>query len=115
MSHGQKIPHWQLNECDKFSELVVRSNLSSLIIASYRSVSKILVSCFLEKWQPETNTFHMPFGEMSIGLDDVATILGIPVTGRSVAYHGKMSYQDAHSLLVDALRVDPNEANDELQ
>ena len=57
----------------------------------------------------------MPFGEMFISLDDVATILGIPVTGHSVAYHGRMSYQDAHSLLVDHLGVNPNEANDELQ
>ena len=56
----------------------------------------------------------MPFGEMSISLDDVATILGISVTGRFVTYSGRMSFQDAHSLLVDALGVDPNEPNDEL-
>ncbi|RWR88577.1 serine/threonine-protein phosphatase 7 long form [Cinnamomum micranthum f. kanehirae] len=115
LSHGQKIPHWYLNESDWFRDLVARSNLSPLITASYRSVSKILVSCFVERWQPETNTFHMPFGEMSISLDDVATILGITVTGHYVAYHGRISYQDAHSLLVDTLGVDPNEANDELQ
>ncbi|RWR76121.1 serine/threonine-protein phosphatase 7 long form isoform X1 [Cinnamomum micranthum f. kanehirae] len=52
---------------------------------------------------------------MSISLDDVATILAIPVTGRFVAYHGRMSYHDVHSLFVDTLGVDPNEANDELQ
>ena len=94
---------------------MARSNLSPLITASYRSISKILISCFVERWQPETNAFHMPFGELSISLDDVATILQIPVTGRSATYHGRMSYQDAYSLLLDALGVDPNEANDELQ
>ena len=57
----------------------------------------------------------MPFGKISISLDDVATILGIPMIGRSVAFSGRMSFQDAHSLLVDALGVYPNEANDELQ
>ncbi|RWR73215.1 hypothetical protein CKAN_00147300 [Cinnamomum micranthum f. kanehirae] len=57
----------------------------------------------------------MSFGEMSISLDDVATIFGIPVTSHSIAYSGRMSFQDAHSLLVDALGVDPNETNDELQ
>ena len=91
------------------------SNLSPLITVSYRSISKGLISGFVERWQPETNAFHMPFGELSISLDDVATILQIPVTGRSATYHGRMSYQDAYSLLLDALGVDPNEANDELQ
>ncbi|RWR97247.1 serine/threonine-protein phosphatase 7 long form isoform X1 [Cinnamomum micranthum f. kanehirae] len=115
LSHRQKIPHWQLNESGRFRELVDKSNLSPLITASYRSASKILVSCFVERWQPETNTFHMPFGEMSISLDDVVTILGILVSSRSVPYSGRMSFQDAHSLPVDTLGVDPNEANDELQ
>ena len=93
---------------------MTRSNLSPLITASYRSVSKIIISCFVERWQPERNTFHMSFGEMSISLDDVTTILGNPMTGRSVAYSIRMSFQDAHSLIVDALGVYPNEANDEM-
>ena len=39
------------------------------------------VQAFVERWQPETNTFHFPFGEMTITLDDVRQILGVPVEG----------------------------------
>ncbi|XP_074277498.1 protein MAINTENANCE OF MERISTEMS-like [Silene latifolia] len=40
-----------------------------------------LLSAFIERWHPDTNTFHMPFGGISIMLHDVQHILGIPVTG----------------------------------
>ncbi|CAI0550262.1 unnamed protein product [Linum tenue] len=40
-----------------------------------------LLSAFVERWQPDTNTFHMPFGEFSILLHDVHHILRIPVDG----------------------------------
>jgi len=44
-----------------------------------------LISAFVERWQPDTNTFHMPFGEMTIMLHDVFQILRIPVEGRTVS------------------------------
>ncbi|RYR54522.1 hypothetical protein Ahy_A06g029813 isoform B [Arachis hypogaea] len=38
-----------------------------------------LVSAFVERWQPETHTFHMPFRECTITLQDVAYQLGLPI------------------------------------
>ena len=90
------------------------SRLAPLVTASYRSFNNIIVSGFVERWQPETNTFHMPFGEMTITLDDVASIIGIPVTGRTVSYNDRMAYEEAQALLVDALGVESIEAHDEL-
>ncbi|RWR80339.1 serine/threonine-protein phosphatase 7 long form isoform X1 [Cinnamomum micranthum f. kanehirae] len=90
-----------------------KSRLAPLVTASYCSVNKIIVSIFVERWQPETNTFHMPFGEMTITLDDVASIIGIPVTGRTVSYNDRMACEEAQALLVDALRVEPIETHDD--
>ncbi|CAL1393975.1 unnamed protein product [Linum trigynum] len=44
-----------------------------------------LLKAFVERWQPDTNTFHMLFGEMTITLHDVAFLLKIRVDGELLA------------------------------
>nr|XP_012568426.1 protein MAIN-LIKE 1-like [Cicer arietinum] len=41
-----------------------------------------LISAFVERWHRETSSFHLPFGEMTITLDDVATLLHISPNGK---------------------------------
>ncbi|XP_024632161.1 protein MAIN-LIKE 2-like [Medicago truncatula] len=38
----------------------------------------------VERWHQETSSFHLPVGEMTITLDDVACLLDIPVAGRII-------------------------------
>ncbi|CAN0917152.1 Protein MAIN-LIKE 2 [Linum grandiflorum] len=38
----------------------------------------------MERWRPETNTFHMYHGECTITLQDVAHLTGLPVTGEAL-------------------------------
>ncbi|KAK5783344.1 hypothetical protein PVK06_037852 [Gossypium arboreum] len=40
-----------------------------------------LISMFVERWRPETYTFHLPCGEWTITLEDVQLQLGLPVDG----------------------------------
>ncbi|CAN0925827.1 hypothetical protein LINGRAHAP2_LOCUS34975 [Linum grandiflorum] len=39
---------------------------------------------FIERWQPDTNTFHMPFGEMIVTLHDVWYILLVLICGTTL-------------------------------
>ncbi|RYR29360.1 hypothetical protein Ahy_B01g053759 [Arachis hypogaea] len=52
---------------------------------SWFRLDESLVSAFVERWRPETHTFHMPFGECTIILQDVAYHLGLPINGQYVS------------------------------
>ncbi|XP_020967460.1 serine/threonine-protein phosphatase 7 long form homolog [Arachis ipaensis] len=45
---------------------------------------KALVNALVERWHPDTHTFHLPIGECSVTLEDVALILGLPTDGLPV-------------------------------
>ena len=53
-------------------------------LTNYEHVDERLVSTFIERWNPETNSFHMSFGEMTITLADVFFIMGINIEGESM-------------------------------
>ncbi|CAN1149474.1 Protein MAIN-LIKE 2, partial [Linum perenne] len=44
-----------------------------------------LVTALLERWRPETNTFHLLQGEATITLEDVEVLTGLPNRGRPVS------------------------------
>ncbi|XP_040948605.1 serine/threonine-protein phosphatase 7 long form homolog [Gossypium hirsutum] len=43
-----------------------------------------LISALVERWRPETHTFHLPCGECTVTLEDVALQLGLPIDGNAV-------------------------------
>lgn len=78
---------------------MINAWLIEVVLHSYEHVAKRLICVVVERLYPETKTFHMPFGEMTITLDDVSQILGIPIEGRSITGilggPKNMGYQDS--------------------
>ncbi|XP_057755254.1 putative disease resistance protein RGA3 isoform X2 [Arachis stenosperma] len=47
-----------------------------------------LVSAWIERWRPESHTFHLPLGECSVTLKDISFQLGLRINGDPVAFLG---------------------------
>ncbi|XP_057432502.1 uncharacterized protein LOC130725273 [Lotus japonicus] len=78
------------------------------------SVDLSIVTAFVERWMPETSSFHMPWGEMTITLDDVSALLHIPVVGSFFSL-GKPTKEEAAPVVVDLLGVTIEEVQDEFR
>ena len=104
MSHGRKMnkmgaPHPRILPAVELSGLV------ALVRASYDTIDKGLLCSFVERWHQETNSFHLPIGELTITLDDVSNLLHLPIMGQFYTY-STLNAVAATDLLVDSLRVD---------
>ncbi|CAI0472822.1 unnamed protein product [Linum tenue] len=43
-----------------------------------------LITALVERWRPKSSTFHIPFGEITITLEDVVTLSGLAIDGDAV-------------------------------
>ncbi|CAI0389938.1 unnamed protein product [Linum tenue] len=48
------------------------------------AIDASLITALVERWRPETSTFHMLLGEVTITLEDVATLSGLLIDGEAV-------------------------------
>ena len=47
-------------------------------------LDRSLLTALVDRWRPETHTFHLPCGEMSPTLQDVAMLMCLPISGDAV-------------------------------
>ncbi|XP_028187785.1 uncharacterized protein LOC114374343 [Glycine soja] len=92
-SHGRKV-HSLGKPAPAIEGLVVGTGLSPLR----------LLSSFVERWHRETSSFHLPVGEVTITLENVLSLLHLPVVGNLHAFQ-PLHVDDAVQMLVDLLMV----------
>ncbi|XP_020418645.1 protein MAIN-LIKE 2 isoform X1 [Prunus persica] len=80
--HSSMLEQWKLTA--KQIELVEKAGFGYFRTIPTISLDNSLISALVERWRRETNTFHLPVGEMTITLEDVVLLLGLPVDGKPV-------------------------------
>ncbi|XP_024630198.1 protein MAIN-LIKE 1-like [Medicago truncatula] len=70
------------------------TDLGWLQDTSYIMIDHDLIYAFVGRWHEETSSFQLPFGEMKVTLDDVASLLHIPIDGMLLS-HGSISRDEA--------------------
>ncbi|KAL5131119.1 Protein MAIN-LIKE 1 [Glycine soja] len=102
-SHGRKVQSLG-RSVPAIEGLVTGIGLSPLIACLVDIGDQGLLSLFVERWHQETSSFHLPVGEVTITLDDISSLLHLPVVGDLHAFQ-PLHVDDAIQMLVDLLMV----------
>ena len=62
-------------------DIIKLLRLEGLFRVPSKEIDHCIISALVKRWRPETHTFHLPHGEMSITLQDVEVIFGLPIDG----------------------------------
>ncbi|KAH1212500.1 Protein MAIN-LIKE 1 [Glycine max] len=79
-SHGRKV-HSLGRPVLAIEGLVAGTGLSPLIACLVDIGDRGVLSSFVERWHQETSSFYLLVGEVTITLDDVSSLLHLPVVG----------------------------------
>jgi hypothetical protein len=58
--------------------------LAQLVTRGLPLMDAAALMTLVDRWRPETHTFHLPSGEITVTLQDVIMILGLPINGTPV-------------------------------
>ena len=71
------ISMWRMDP--RICPYVIRAGFYGIYRLGHIMIDWPLITALVERWLPKTHTFHVPVGEMSITLQDVAIILGLRI------------------------------------
>lgn len=81
-SHGSKLKNFPEGPMpEEVRTIVSEFQLLEFAGCSLTMLDASLLSAFVERWHPETSSFHLPFGEMTVTLDDVHQLFHLPIAG----------------------------------
>nr|XP_029154497.1 serine/threonine-protein phosphatase 7 long form homolog [Arachis hypogaea] len=72
---------------------------------------KALVNALVERWHPDTHTFHLPVGECAVTLEDVVVILGLPTDGLLVTGMTMSSFEALEAEYLQQFGVAPRKSD----
>ena len=68
----------------RISAYITDAGLDGLLRVPHMDLDQALITALMERWWPKTHSFHLPHDEMTITLQDMEVIMGVPVDGLPV-------------------------------
>jgi hypothetical protein len=59
--------------------------LAHLVSAHLSMMDSAVLTALVDRWRPETHTFHLPCGEITVTLQDITMILGLSIDSAPVS------------------------------
>uniref|UniRef100_A0A453CPR0 Aminotransferase-like plant mobile domain-containing protein n=1 Tax=Aegilops tauschii subsp. strangulata TaxID=200361 RepID=A0A453CPR0_AEGTS len=69
-------------------------------------VNHAALTALVDRWRPETHSFHLPCGEMTMTLEDMAMISSLPINGQAVT--GRVSVVNWRERTGNLIGVQPD-------
>lgn len=82
ITYATDVNVWGLNE--RQLKYIAETGLHHFACLPSFDIDHALITALVERWRPETNTFHLNSGEATVTLQDVAYIYGLPIDGEPV-------------------------------
>ncbi|XP_028220302.1 uncharacterized protein LOC114401927 [Glycine soja] len=102
VSHCRKVYKFG-RPAPEIESMIAATGLSPLIRCSVITTNPGLIFAFVERWHGKTSTFHLPVGELTITLDDVSSVLHLPITDALHTFEPLVTF-DVVMLLTELLK-----------
>ena len=90
---------WEINA--RIIPYLQQARLYDFHLIAYGRVVRVLVTALVERWRQETHTFHLPLGEATVTLLDVAVLTRLPIEGYAVCTVRRITCRGSSPSLVD--------------
>ncbi|XP_073123508.1 uncharacterized protein [Henckelia pumila] len=76
---------WRLGALDPcVQQMMLKAGFYGVCMAGRIRLDHALITALVERWRPETHTFHLPVGETTVTLQDISVLWGLPVDGEPI-------------------------------
>jgi hypothetical protein len=80
--------HYPLPWDERYAPYLARAGFLDIALVVIRGLSTMdgpLLLALVDRWRPETHSFHLPCGKMTVVMQDTTMILGLPLEGLPVS------------------------------
>ncbi|XP_075655101.1 serine/threonine-protein phosphatase 7 long form homolog [Castanea sativa] len=63
----------------RIASYITDAGSDGLLQVPYMDLDHALITALVERWRSKTHSFHLPYGEMTITLQDIEVIMGVHV------------------------------------